>query len=133
MFMIHSGPAGGKSKQWASTAQWSDRAETAQNRHPVDIFFLMRKFGEVGGGVWGLNEQSRPTPYVQHSPDCTSVVHSGVGWGGGRVGCVVGCVGCEGCVECVGCNEQSRPLLTFDIPQTALVATLDTYDFIAKT
>jgi hypothetical protein len=24
----------------------------------------------------------------------------------------------------------SRPLLTFDIPQTALVATLDTYDFI---
>jgi hypothetical protein len=23
----------------------------------------------------------------------------------------------------------SRPLLTFDIPQTALVATLDTYDF----
>jgi hypothetical protein len=40
------------------------------------------------------------------------------------VGCVVGCVGC------VGCNEQSRPLLTFDIPQTALVATLDTYDFL---
>jgi hypothetical protein len=25
----------------------------------------------------------------------------------------------------------SRPLLTFDIPQTALVATLDTYDFLA--
>jgi hypothetical protein len=25
--------------------------------------------------------------------------------------------------------EQSRPLLTFDIPQTALVATLDAYDF----
>jgi hypothetical protein len=24
----------------------------------------------------------------------------------------------------------SRPLLTFDIPHTALVATLDTYDFI---
>jgi hypothetical protein len=46
----------------------------------------------------------------------------------GCVGCV-GCVGCEGCVGCVGCNEQSRPLLTFDIPQTALVATLDTYDF----
>jgi hypothetical protein len=23
----------------------------------------------------------------------------------------------------------SRPLLTFDIPQTALVATLDTYDY----
>jgi hypothetical protein len=35
-----------------------------------------------------------------------------------------------GCVGCVGCNEQSRPLFTFDIPQTALVATLDTYDFI---
>jgi hypothetical protein len=30
----------------------------------------------------------------------------------------VGCVGVWG----------SRPLLTFDIPQTALVATLDTYD-----
>jgi hypothetical protein len=29
-----------------------------------------------------------------------------------------------------GLNEQSRPLLTFDIPQTALVATLDTYDLI---
>jgi hypothetical protein len=29
-------------------------------------------------------------------------------------------------------NEQSRPLLTFDIPQTALVATLDTYDFLFK-
>jgi hypothetical protein len=42
----------------------------------------------------------------------------------------VGCVGCEGCVGCVGCNEQSRPLLTFDIPQTALVATLDTYDLL---
>jgi hypothetical protein len=44
----------------------------------------------------------------------------------------VGCVGCVGCVRgvgCVGCNEQSRPLLTFDISQTALVATLDTYDF----
>jgi hypothetical protein len=30
--------------QWAEKAkngqaQWSDRAETAQNRHPVDIFF----------------------------------------------------------------------------------------------
>jgi hypothetical protein len=24
----------------------------------------------------------------------------------------------------------SRPLLTFDIPQTALVATLDTYDLL---
>jgi hypothetical protein len=29
-----------------------------------------------------------------------------------------------------GLNEQSRPLLTFDIPLTALVATLDTYDFL---
>jgi hypothetical protein len=28
--------------------------------------------GGVGGvGVWGLNEQSRPTPYVRHSTDCT--------------------------------------------------------------
>jgi hypothetical protein len=46
------------------------------------------------------------------------------GWvgGGGCVGCVGG-VGCVGCVRCVG------SLLTFDIPQTALVATLDTYDF----
>jgi hypothetical protein len=26
----------------------------------------------------------------------------------------------------------SHPLLTFDIPQTALVATLDTYDFNKK-
>jgi hypothetical protein len=39
--------------------------------------------------------------------------------GGGGVGCV-GVWGVWG----------SRPLLTFDIPQTALVATLDTYDFI---
>jgi hypothetical protein len=35
----------------------------------------------------------------------------------------VGCVGVWGV-------WGSRPLLTFDIPQTALVATLDTYDFI---
>jgi hypothetical protein len=40
-----------------------------------------------------------------------------------------------GCVEGVGVWAVwavwgSRPLLTFDIPQTALVATLDTYDFI---
>jgi hypothetical protein len=48
----------------------------------------------------------------------------------------VGCVGVWGVwvVRGVwgvwGCNEQSRPLLTFDIPQTALVATLDTYDFL---
>jgi hypothetical protein len=34
----------------------------------------------------------------------------------------VGCVGVWGV-------WGSRPLLTFDIPQTALVATLDTYDF----
>jgi hypothetical protein len=37
--------------QWAEKAkngqaQWSDRAETAQNRHPVDIIFLMHKFRE---------------------------------------------------------------------------------------
>jgi hypothetical protein len=35
-------------------------------------------------------------------------------------------VGGVGCVGVWG----SHPLLTFDIPQTALVATLDTYDFI---
>jgi hypothetical protein len=29
-------------------------------------------------------------------------------------------------------NEQPRPLLTFDIPQTALVATLNTYDLIVS-
>jgi hypothetical protein len=40
-------------------------------------------------------------------------------WGCGGVGGLGG-VGC--------CREVS--LLTFDIPQTALVATLDTYDFI---
>jgi hypothetical protein len=40
-------------------------------------------------------------------------------WGGGGVGVW-------------GLNEQSRPLLTFDIPQTALVATLDTYDLYQK-
>jgi hypothetical protein len=44
-------------------------------------------------------------------------------WGCGGVG--VGGVGCVGGVGVWG----SRPLLTFDIPQTALVATLDTYDF----
>jgi hypothetical protein len=38
-------------------------------------------------------------------------------------------VGGVGGVGVWGLNEQSRPLLTFDIPQTALVATLDTYDF----
>jgi hypothetical protein len=40
---------------------------------------------------------------------------------------------CGGCVGCVGVWGVwgSRPLLTFDIPQTALVATLDTYDFIS--
>jgi hypothetical protein len=36
------------------------------------------------------------------------------------------CVGCVGCGRCGGVGS----LLTFDIPQTALVATLDTYDFI---
>jgi hypothetical protein len=38
----------------------------------------------------------------------------------------VGCVGVWGCGLCGGVGS----LLTFDIPQTALVATLDTYDFI---
>jgi hypothetical protein len=56
----------------------------------------------------------------------------------GGVGCVVwavcggvGCVGCGGCggVGCGWCGGVGS-LLTFDIPQTALVATLDTYDFI---
>jgi hypothetical protein len=39
-----------------------------------------------------------------------------------------------GCVGCVGCGVWGvggvGSLLTFDIPQTALVATLDTYDFL---
>jgi hypothetical protein len=30
---------------------------------------------------------------------------------------------------CGVCGRSHRPLLTFDIPQTAFVATLDTYDF----
>jgi hypothetical protein len=51
-------------------------------------------------------------------------------WG---VGCVVsvGCVGCVGVWGLWGCGrcEGVGSLLTFDIPQTALVATLDTYDF----
>jgi hypothetical protein len=35
------------------------------------------------------------------------------------------------CGVCRVCGVWgSRPLLTFDIPQTALVATLDTYNFI---
>jgi hypothetical protein len=56
------------------------------------------------------------------------------GGGGGGGGGVGGCGGCGGCggvgglggVRC--CRVGS--LLTYDIPQTALVATLDTYDFI---
>jgi hypothetical protein len=42
---------------------------------------------------------------------------------------------CNGCVGGVGAAVWAvwgcgvRSLLTFDIPQTALVATLDTYDF----
>jgi hypothetical protein len=39
---------------------------------------------------------------------------------------VCGGVGAVGCGRCEGVGS----LLTFDIPQTALVATLDTYDFI---
>jgi hypothetical protein len=38
MFMIHSGPVGGKSQKLASTVvRW---AETAQNGHSVDFFFV---------------------------------------------------------------------------------------------
>jgi hypothetical protein len=38
MFMIQSGPVGGKSQKWASTVlQW---AETAQNGHSVENFFV---------------------------------------------------------------------------------------------
>jgi hypothetical protein len=40
----------------------------------------------------------------------------------------VGGVGVGGCGLCGGVGS----LLTFDIPHTALVATLDTYDFIIK-
>jgi hypothetical protein len=60
------------------------------------------------------------------------------------VGCVecvvcVGCVGCVGCV-CGVCGGRwgwvgvgvGGVWGTFDIPQTALVATLDTYDFYFK-
>jgi hypothetical protein len=68
----------------------------------------------------------------------------GGGWGGsrplltmgvwGKWGGVGVCGGGGGGVWGVGCVGVwgvwgSRPLLTFDIPQTALVATLDTYDF----
>jgi hypothetical protein len=42
---------------------------------------------------------------------------------------VWGVWGVWGCVGVWGV-WGSRPLLTFDIPQTALVATLDTYDFV---
>jgi hypothetical protein len=38
MFMIHSGPVGGKNQKLASTVvRW---AETAQNGHSVDFFFV---------------------------------------------------------------------------------------------
>jgi hypothetical protein len=61
----------------------------------------------VWGGVWG---------------------GGGVGVGGGGMWGVwdVWCVGCVGCGRCGGVGS----LLTFDIPQTALVATLDTYDLV---
>jgi hypothetical protein len=39
------------------------------------------------------------------------------------------CVGCVGAWRCGRCGGVGS-LLTFDIPQTALVATLDTYDLI---
>jgi hypothetical protein len=41
----------------------------------------------------------------------------------------VGVLGVWGVWGCGGCGGVGS-LLTFDIPQTALVATLDTYDFI---
>jgi hypothetical protein len=48
--------------------------------------------------------------------------------------CGVGGLGCVGVGVGVGGGGGevwgSRPLLTFDIPQTALVATLDTYDLL---
>jgi hypothetical protein len=46
----------------------------------------------------------------------------------------VGCVGCVGCVwgVCGVCGMCGVCGVTFDIPQTALVATLDTYDFLHK-
>jgi hypothetical protein len=40
----------------------------------------------------------------------------------------VGCVGAWRCGRCGGVGS----LLTFDIPQTALVATLDTYDLMTS-
>jgi hypothetical protein len=48
-------------------------------------------------------------------------------WGCGGVGGVGGCGGVGG-LGGLGCCRVGS-LLTFDIPQTALVATLDTYDF----
>jgi hypothetical protein len=51
------------------------------------------------------------------------------------------CVGCVGCVGVWGCGGVGGVggvcggvglLLTFDIPQTALVATLDTYFFFTS-
>jgi hypothetical protein len=45
-------------------------------------------------------------------------------WGCVRVGMCVGYVGC------VGCGGGGGSCVWFDIPQTAHVATLDTYDFI---
>jgi hypothetical protein len=38
MFMIHSGPVGGNSQNWASTVVRC--AETAQNGHSVEFFFV---------------------------------------------------------------------------------------------
>jgi hypothetical protein len=57
--------------------------------------------------------------------------------GVGGAGCVWGvrglgsvwCVGCVGCVGGVWGVGVVGSLLTFNIPQTALVVTLDTYDF----
>jgi hypothetical protein len=73
-------------------------------------------------GVWGC----------EGCGVCGGVRGVGVWW-------VFGCGGCEGCGGGVGgwvggwwCTVGvwgGGSLLTFDIPQTALVATLDTYDF----
>jgi hypothetical protein len=43
--------------------------------------------------------------------------------------CGVDCGVCRVCGECGVCGGVG-PLRTFDIPQTSLVATLDTYDFM---
>jgi hypothetical protein len=46
----------------------------------------------------------------------------------GSMGSVGGCGVCGVRGVCGRCGRREGSLLTFDIPQTALVATLDTYD-----